>query len=297
MVPGLPISPNTAASAFQTADRTHFWPCISIVTPSYNQETYLAQAIRSVVQQGYPNLEYVIIDGGSTDGSLDIIKRYAPRLHSWVSEPDAGQYAAINKGFARSSGEIMLWLNSDDMLVPGSLFTLAALFDQFPKVRWVSGIPFYWNQDGSGVQVLPQLPFNRTLMRLGGYEGRALHWVMQECTAWRRGLWEQAGGELASAWQYAGDFELWLHFSRFARLYTVAAFLGGNRQHPDQKTAAQEAYCADVDAVLRRWPAARLANRAFRVAPVRKALRAWLLLRRRRHHIWFDARANEWRLQ
>src|SRR5215469_5586779 len=93
-------------------------PKISIVTPSFNQAEFLEETIRSVLDQNYPNLEYVVVDGGSTDGSVDIIKKYAHRLAWWVSEPDDGQYAAINKGFKHSSGEIMAWINSDDKYLP-----------------------------------------------------------------------------------------------------------------------------------------------------------------------------------
>jgi glycosyltransferase involved in cell wall biosynthesis len=93
-------------------------PKISIITPSFNQAQFLDATVQSILSQNYPNLEYIIIDGGSTDGSLEIIKKYEKHLHFWCSEPDAGQYDAINKGFAHSTGEIMAWLNSDDMYCP-----------------------------------------------------------------------------------------------------------------------------------------------------------------------------------
>src|SRR5690606_11897786 len=114
---------------------------ISIVRPYFNRKTHLEEAIRSVLDQRYPNLEYIIIDGGSTDGSVDIIRKYETHLAYWVSEPDNGMYHAIQKGFQMSSGEIMGWLNSDDRLHTNSLFTLAEIFSQFSDVNWVQGIP------------------------------------------------------------------------------------------------------------------------------------------------------------
>jgi glycosyltransferase involved in cell wall biosynthesis len=108
------------------------WPTVSIVTPSYNQGPFLEETIRSVLLQGYPNLEYMVIDGGSTDNSVDIIRKYEPWLASWVSEPDSGQSDAINKGLEASTGEVFCWLNSDDLYVPGALATIARAYEHSP---------------------------------------------------------------------------------------------------------------------------------------------------------------------
>jgi glycosyltransferase involved in cell wall biosynthesis len=114
------------------------WPKISIVTPSFNQGSYLEKTIRSVLLQGYPNLEYVIIDGGSTDQSVDVIKKYAQWIDFWVSEKDQGQSNAINKGLARSSGELLGWLNSDDYYLPGALFKIARAYIEDGSVGAIS---------------------------------------------------------------------------------------------------------------------------------------------------------------
>jgi len=110
-------------------------PKISVVTPSFNQGQYLEETIRSVLDQGYPNLEYFVMDGGSTDDSVEIIRKYADRLTGWVSEPDGGQMHAINKGFARATGDIMAWLNSDDKYCPWTFNVIGRIFAGLPEVR------------------------------------------------------------------------------------------------------------------------------------------------------------------
>src|SRR5665647_3247451 len=120
-------------------------PKITIITPVYNRAQYLEATILSVLNQGYANLEYIIIDGGSTDGTIEIIKKYESQLAYWVSEPDQGMYYALQKGFDKASGDIMAWLNSDDMYHANSLFVVADIFSTFEDVDWIMGTPSLYN--------------------------------------------------------------------------------------------------------------------------------------------------------
>ena len=227
------------------------WPRISIVTPSYNQEQFIEETIRSVLRQGYPNLEYIIIDGGSTDNSVEIIKKFSTEKHLsyWVSEPDDGQYDAINKGFSRATGEIMAWLNSDDMYVPWTFKTVAEIFNKFEFVNWITGTPTTYNINGSMVAGRYHI-YSRDFIRRGFY-GPIGPWIQQESTFWRKSLWEKAGGRMDTSYDYAADFELWQRFSTYDRLYTVNAVLGGFRKHPNQKTKTQMAkYYEEISETL-----------------------------------------------
>lgn len=202
-------------------------PKITIVTPSFNQAKYLESTILSVLGQGYPNLEYIIVDGGSTDGSVDIIRKYEHQLAWWVSEPDKGLYDALQKGFGRSSGDIMAWLNADDMYHAQSLFTVAEIFNRFTDVKWIMGANTFFDEAGRPF-LYDDLPYGQRWSRLrlqlsdGGF-------IQQESVFWRRSLWEKAGGFIDQNYALAADFELWLRFFRHERLYTTSFMLGGFR--------------------------------------------------------------------
>jgi hypothetical protein len=222
-------------------DRTH--PRISIVTPSFNQAEFLNDTIRSVLCQEYPNLDYIVIDGGSTDGSAALIRQYNEQLSYWVSEQDGGQYDGINKGFARSSGEIMAWINSDDLYFPWTLSVVAEIFTSVPEIQWLTSIAFaYWDQRGRAVTIRLGEGYNRDAFfrgRNAGLSSFHTQYIQQEATFWRRELWEAAGGYVDADLQLAGDLELWTRFWQHSELYSTTALLGGFRRHGRQKTASK----------------------------------------------------------
>jgi glycosyltransferase involved in cell wall biosynthesis len=217
-------------------------PKISIVTPSFNQGKFLEETLLSVIGQNYPNLEYIVMDGGSTDSSADIIRKYQDKLTYWVSSPDQGQYDAINRGFARSTGEIMAWLNSDDKFTPWAFQVVSEIFSEHPEIEWLTtAYPLHWDAQGRAVSC----GYNGGFGREGFFRGEHLPgcgwhsrcYVQQESTFWRRSLWERAGARLDTSFSLAGDFELWARFYKHAELYAVETPLGGFRSHSAQKTA------------------------------------------------------------
>jgi len=205
---------------------------ISIVTPSYNQGKYLEKTILSVLEQGYPNLEYIIIDGGSSDESVEIIKKYADRLAWWVSEPDRGQSHAINKGFARATGEIFGWLNSDDWYQPGALQAVAEAFAAHPEAGAVVGAGEM--VDEKGQQLLFKAPTKVDLDFL-------YHWLddffWQPSCFFSRRAWEKCG-PLELDLHYAMDLDLWLRIVAIFPFPVTDANLSMSLKHADAKTTA-----------------------------------------------------------
>ena len=218
------------------------WPKISIVTPCYNHGEFIEETIRSVLLQGYPNLEYIIIDGGSSDNSVAIIKKYQPWLAYWVSEPEQGEYNAINKGFSRLSGDIMAWINSSDMYYPSAFRTVSEIFSQLPLVNWIcSWNPTAWDRFGLPCYYKSPPGYSRNSFyrqALFSPEGTPLvriGWLQQESTFWRRSLWEKVSG-LDEHFSMAGDFDLWARFFLHEPIYGYQGLLGGFRFHDNCKS-------------------------------------------------------------
>jgi glycosyltransferase involved in cell wall biosynthesis len=237
------------------------WPRISIVTPSYNQGRFIEETIRSVLLQGYPNLEYIIIDGGSTDQTIEIIKKYELRITHWVSEPDNGQSNAINKGFSRATGEILAWINSDDMYLPGTLARIATAFVRY-KVDIVTGGQIcYPNHSAEKLAVERAAGFGLkpTLARLF-VSAPYLH---QSSTFWTRDIWQKTDRKINEDLHYAMDADLWFQFMKVANVRTkiINGPLSLFRKHESQKTNIWTEYERELDLI-----------RSLRIADMKKNL-------------------------
>ena len=198
----------------------------------YNGIRYIKETIRSIVYQGYPNLEYIVVDDGSTDGTVDIIRKYQKHISWWVSRKDRGVYDALNTGFAQGTGNIMGWLNASDQLHTSGLFVVGSVFASLPAVEWLTGRPTRFNPNGMTVDIRALPSWSRYRFLAG-----ANKYIQQESTFWRRSLWEKAGSELNASYRDVGDFDLWVRFFCYARLYSVDALIGGYRFHSDSISA------------------------------------------------------------
>lgn len=226
-------------------------PKVSIVTVNFNGAAYLEKTIRSVIDQNYPNLEYIIIDGGSTDGSVDIIKKYESSLAYWVSEPDKGMYDALQKGFTKSTGVIMGWLNSDDVYHPRAIQNMVRVFERFPEIKWLTGVPSVIDeQDNITVPPVPSFPAWSKLR----YYAFDYEWIQQESILWKRELWEAAGGKLNAELKYAGDLELWTRFFRHQKLYVAPFHTGAFRVRASGQQSIQfkDKYLDEVRSTIRK---------------------------------------------
>jgi hypothetical protein len=224
-------------------------PRISIVTSCFNAEAYVEQTLRSVIQQDYSNIEYIFIDGASTDGTLRIAHQYESRLALLKSESDEGQYHGIQKGLGHATGEIMAWLNGDDMYYPWTLALVGHIFSTFPEVDWIIGSPSYMNSHGICTRVsgVSASAYPRSYISNGWYRPALAGYLQQESMFWRKRLWDRVGG-LDLSFSYAADFDLWRRFSCYAELVPVAVPLALFRLRPGEQRSSKGAqqYEAEV---------------------------------------------------
>jgi glycosyltransferase involved in cell wall biosynthesis len=209
------------------------WPRISIITPSYNQGQFLEETIRSVLLQGYPNLEYIIIDGASTDASVEIIKKYEKYLAYWASERDKGQSDALNKGFLKSTGEILAWLNSDDTFDPGVLFTIGKLFHSHNNIDVIYGNAKIVDEDNKMLSEIRSVPFHKKAFIYGTIN------THQASIFWRRVIFFKTG-MIKYQFEFAMDHDLIHRFLAIGGQFMfVKTFIANYRWHPMSKSASR----------------------------------------------------------
>ncbi len=222
------------------------WPRVSIVTPSYNQGQFLEETIRSVLLQGYPNLEYIIMDGGSTDNSVEVIRKYEPWLAFWLSQRDRGQADAINKGFARATGEILGWVNSDDIYENGALQFAAKHFAEHSECALLYGNGWFLNSEGDRLQPCHFIkPYDEKLYR-------NVSFILQPAAFWKSWLWSSVG-ELDISCNWAMDWEWLLRATKVVSPHYLPVDLAHWRVRPEIKTlSGGQARRAELAAISRK---------------------------------------------
>jgi glycosyltransferase involved in cell wall biosynthesis len=209
---------------------------ISVVTPSFNQARFIERTIRSILDQGRGDVEHIIVDGGSTDGTLEILQRYQGRI-SWISEKDRGQAHAINKGLTRSTGEIVAWLNSDDTYEPGALDQVVRHFTGAPDCRWAYGKCRIVDEDDREIRPLVTRYKNLLLARYSFPKLLSENFISQPAVFWRRSLLDEVG-YLNEEEHYCMDYDYWLRLGSRYPAGVIPAYLANFRYHPASKSGS-----------------------------------------------------------
>jgi glycosyltransferase involved in cell wall biosynthesis len=211
-------------------------PLVSIITPSFNQARYLEATIQSVLSQNYTRLEYIIVDGGSTDGSVEIIKKYEGKLAWWVSEKDQGQTDAINKGLAHAKGDILAWINSDDAYEPNAISSAVDFLQAHPEIGLVYGDANYINEAGSVIGRFPAAQTDLVRLRRG-----YVH-IPQQAAFFRADLW-RAVGPLDPSFYFAMDYDLWIRLATRSQVKYIPQTWADFRLHTSGKTISADDRC------------------------------------------------------
>jgi glycosyltransferase involved in cell wall biosynthesis len=222
-------------------------PTLTVITPSYNQGEYVESTIRSVLEQGYPNLEYIVVDGGSTDATLRILQQYESGLR-WVSERDGGQSDAINKGLRMASGEIVAFLNSDDTYEPGALLKVGQFFATHPQAHWLTGKCHTIDRQGKRIRQ-PVTLYKNLWLRLKSYRALTiLNYISQPATFWRRTVIDVVG-PFDESLRYAMDYDYHLRVGRRFKLWVLDDYLASFRVHPHSKagSSASAQFVSDLE--------------------------------------------------
>ena len=223
---------------------------ISIIVPCYNMEKYIEETILSILNQQYSNLELIVVDGGSSDNTLSILSKYKEQISLLISEKDEGQYNAINKGFSKATGEILAWLNADDVYFPWTLAHVANFFREYPSQSWVSGSTSLMNENGliNGLSANVIAKPNK-FVRNGWFRSKLYGYLQQEGMFWRKELWEQVGG-LNEKYKLASDFELWTRFSNKSSLVSFGLPLASFRKRMSSRSnELKKEYEAEVKSI------------------------------------------------
>ena len=224
---------------------------ISVVIPCFNMEAYIEETLLSVVSQRYSKLELIVVDGGSTDGTMEILERYRPQISTLISEPDEGQYFAVNKGLRLATGDIVCWLNADDIYFPWTLKMVNHVFLNHPEISWISGATSTMREDGliKSLGGKGMVKSRRKISR-GYFRQSAYGYLQNEGMFWRREV-QEACGLVDTKYRLAGDFELWTRFAQKFDLLSVFTPLASFRTREDSRSRALgKAYEEEVEIVV-----------------------------------------------
>jgi glycosyltransferase involved in cell wall biosynthesis len=220
-------------------------PKISIVVCSYNHGAYIERTLRSILDQNYPMLELIVIDGGSKDETISILERHSDQIAYWVSEPDGGQTPALIKGFKRSTGEIQCWINSDDLMAPGCLADVARFFTTNPHAEAVFGDTTWIDSNDTPLRRQKEIPFSKFLWMY------TYNYIPGMSMYWKRDLYERVGG-LDPSFNLAMDADLWIRYAQVARIHHVRKNWSYMRYYPEQKNRALRDRSDAEDLAIRR---------------------------------------------
>ncbi len=272
-------------------------PKITVVTPCFNMGRHIEKTIQSVLSQNYANLEYIVVDGGSTDNTMEIVERYRDRLAKIFHEPDHGMYDAIRKGFAAGTGEILCWLNADDQSMPWTLHTVGEIFGNYPKVKWLTGMPAFMNEKRQLTKIYTMpAAVPRKYIRNGWCRSDVRGLLQQENMFWRRELYDQAGG-INTEWKLAEDFELWTRFAKYAELTTANIPFSAFMKRNDSLSRGSDKYYDELMRILadrKKYPSC-LWRLGAKCAPLKALLR--LLIRYKTPIVYYSEREKKFVLK